>query len=128
MTVSAIKVVGDRLKAAPTVAAVIGERVYATRAPQEPGHPHIVLALTGGAPGFDLDGLATQESRVLVACYGRTFEQAESAALAVAGVLDSAAVTVAGQELRIARGSEDLADYLEKPGLFRRATLFEVHL
>lgn len=127
MPVSATKILVDRLEATPALTAIVGNRIYAVRAAQGSlALPHVVVRQIGGTPEFDLNGLASQESRLLVSALAPTFGVAEQAALAIASALDFAAFDVSGVGIEIARGSDDIADYMEKPALFRRAVLYEV--
>jgi hypothetical protein len=127
MTLSATKIIVDRLEATPAITAIVGTRIYAVRAAQGSlALPHVVVRQIGGTPDFALDGLASQESRLLVSAMATTFAVAEQAALAIAAALDFAAFTVDGVPIHVARGSDDIADYLDKPALFRRAVVYEV--
>lgn len=121
-TLSATKILFGLLRQSPVGA--VG--CFAVRAPQGTGGGHIILRQAGGSPSFSLDGLATQEARILVSAIAPTVAEAETIFAGIARTLDNAEIEIDGAPVAIARGSDTIADWLEGQAMFRRAALFEV--
>jgi hypothetical protein len=88
--VTHLQAVRDVLVAAPSVAALVGARVYAQVAPQGTPRPFVVLTVVSAVPYHTHDGLPAElleAARVQVDSYGAEYVATHAVAGAVDGVL-----------------------------------------
>lgn len=78
----------EALAQAAPVTAMVGNRIYAGRSPQEATLPHLVVAKTSEAERYDLEAATGYcESRVVVVCRAALHGQAEALGSAVVAAL-----------------------------------------
>ena len=91
-----LQAVRDVLIAAPTVAALVGARIFPQVAPQGVARPFVVLTLVSAVPIHTHDGLPAdllEAARVQVDCYGPEYAATHAVAKAVDDVLGALAGT-----------------------------------
>jgi hypothetical protein len=118
-----LQAIRDVLVAAPTVAALVGARVYAQVAPQGAVRPFVVLTVVSAVPHHTHVGLPSElleAARVQVDSYGPEYAATHDVAQAVDGVVGAlAGPTLSATREAMRDGYEDetslyrvTADYL----------------
>lgn len=117
------------LLAAPTVGALLGDRIHAEEAPAGTQGAYAIIRPSGGERTYSLArSTGHQIARVTVIVFAPTFAAADRAATAIEDALRDVNTRIDGARVIVRSEGIGISDTVDEPKRFRRAMQFEMHV
>lgn len=117
-----------KLRETANVNALVGNRIYPTKAPQGTNTPHVIYDLLGGADVAGHDGWESlRTGRISYTCLAPTYGAAKAVAEAVRLALTGFRGVLSGLTVSMPQAYEDADLYDDLLGLYLVVVDFEMH-